>query len=177
MITLLLLRHFKSSHSDPGVADHDRTLNARGRAAGSAMARRLRDLPIRPGLVLCSTARRTCESLEAVRAALPANAVVRHDPTLYLGGAGAILRQIRTHGGHHTAVLVIAHNPDVHELGLSLAADGDRTAMVHMRSKYPTGGLAILSAEDRTWADLGPRSLRLQAFVRPEDLEPQAHGS
>lgn len=177
MITLLLLRHCKASVAGPGLADHDRPISARGRESGAIMARHIRDLPIRPSLVLCSTARRARETLEAIRDALPSDVVVRHESAMYGGGAGAIVDLLRRHGARHAAVLVAGHNPDIQTLALSLAGDGEADAMGRVRSKYPTGGLAILVGKDRTWSELAPGSLRLRSFVVPKDLVPQDQGS
>ena len=62
---LYLLRHAKSSWKDEGLADHDRPLARRGRRAAKAIARHLREQGVEPELVLCSTARRARETLEA----------------------------------------------------------------------------------------------------------------
>ena len=43
MKTLLLARHAKSDWGMPGLSDHDRPLNGRGRRDAPAMARRLAD--------------------------------------------------------------------------------------------------------------------------------------
>ena len=60
MKRLVLLRHAKSAWNNPALADHDRPLNPRGRAAALAMARAVTELA--PDLVLCSDAARTRET-------------------------------------------------------------------------------------------------------------------
>ena len=66
MRQLLLLRHAKSSWDDPGLSDHARPLNARGRRAAAAIAGAMRELRLSPDLVLVSSARRTLQTLEAL---------------------------------------------------------------------------------------------------------------
>ena len=61
---LLLLRHAKSSWDDAGLADHDRPLAKRGRRAAERVGAYLRTSDLLPDLVLCSSARRTQETLE-----------------------------------------------------------------------------------------------------------------
>ncbi len=63
MRRLLLLRHAKSSWSDPTARDHERPLNDRGRRAAPLVGDYLRREDLVPDLVLCSSARRTCETL------------------------------------------------------------------------------------------------------------------
>ena len=70
MKTLLLMRHAKSSWSEPGLADHDRPLNKRGKQAAPEMGKLLRKEGLVPDLILCSTARRSRQTAEAVAASL-----------------------------------------------------------------------------------------------------------
>ncbi len=56
MKTLFLVRHAKSSWKDPGLADHDRPLNKRGKRDASAMAGRVAGRPNQPELIVASPA-------------------------------------------------------------------------------------------------------------------------
>ena len=53
MKSLHLLRHAKSSWKDPGLNDHDRPLNRRGRQMAKMMAAYLRRVKIAPDLGAC----------------------------------------------------------------------------------------------------------------------------
>ena len=55
MKTLLLLRHAKSSWSDPTLPDHDRPLNKRGIHDAPRMGKLLRHEHLMPDLILSST--------------------------------------------------------------------------------------------------------------------------
>jgi phosphohistidine phosphatase len=70
MRRLHLLRHAKSSWKDTSLPDHDRPLAGRGRRAAKAIARDMREHGIESEFVLCSTARRTRETLERIERAL-----------------------------------------------------------------------------------------------------------
>ena len=63
MLILSLLRHAKSSWKDPTIADHDRPLNTRGTAEAPVMGKAMAEHGIDPDLVLCSSARRTRDTL------------------------------------------------------------------------------------------------------------------
>ena len=69
MLTLTLFRHAKSSWATPGLPDFDRPLAPRGEEAAPLMAAFLAESGLAPDLVLCSSARRTRETLDL---ALPA---------------------------------------------------------------------------------------------------------
>ena len=66
MTQLFLLRHAKSSWDDSELVDHDRPLAPRGRRAAKLVAEHLGREGIIPALVLCSSARRTRETLERI---------------------------------------------------------------------------------------------------------------
>ena len=63
---LFVLRHAKSSWDDPGLDDHDRPLAPRGQRAVKLLGEHLRDRGVEPDQVLCSSARRTRETLAGV---------------------------------------------------------------------------------------------------------------
>ena len=67
--TLLVLRHGKSSWSDPDLADHDRPLKKRGRRGARSIGEQLRDAGLAPDLVLSSTARRARSTARRCRCA------------------------------------------------------------------------------------------------------------
>ena len=93
MKRLFLLRHAKSSWDDPGLDDHDRPLAPRGRRASAVIAEHLRQERIAPALVLCSSARRTRETLERV---MPLDqAEVRIEGELYGASPKDLLQRLR----------------------------------------------------------------------------------
>ena len=164
MPTLLLLRHAKSAWDDPALPDHDRPLNERGRRAAPAMGRRIQAAGFRPDLVLCSSARRAQDTWSLVAQELEAKPRVAVERELYLCGANALLARLRRLRAED-CVLLVAHNPDLHELAVGLAADGPPAALRALIAKLPTGGLVALSVEG--WRALAPDSARLLLFATP----------
>src|SRR5438876_10156760 len=92
--TLYLLRHAKSSWEDVALADHDRPLASRGRRASRTIAAHLRKQAIVPSLVLCSSARRTRETLERIRAGLGEEIEVQIEDGLYAASASDLLARL-----------------------------------------------------------------------------------
>ena len=162
-----LLRHAKSSWEDPGLDDHERPLAPRGRKAATRVGRYLEDARIRPALVLCSSARRTQETLERLAPRLPGTTRIEIEPGLYGASARTLLARLQQLPESVDSVLVVGHNPGVQELALLLAARGERLADV--RATFPTGALATL-ALDGAWSDLRPGGAELVAFVAPREL-------
>ena len=116
---LLLLRHAKSLWDDPKLSDHARPLNARGRASGRAMRQAMRDLGLAPDLVLVSSARRTLQTLETLAPwdQLP---LVEPMDALYLASARSMLDVLHEVVDSVRSVLLIGHNPGLHELAMIL---------------------------------------------------------
>jgi phosphohistidine phosphatase len=97
--------------------------------------------------VLCSTARRACETLERIEPALGV-ADVRFEPALYGASAGALLERLHDVPDRVGSVMLIGHNPGLQELALELAhSDSSCTSSPRSsrprrwpRSSYLTGG-------------------------------------
>ncbi len=169
---VLLLRHAKSSWADPSLADRERPLAPRGERAAQAMARHLAarrsGVPTR---ILCSPARRTLATLEPLRRLFAAETTVQIDDGFYLAGATRWLEQLRELPEDQPAVLVIGHDPGLHDLALALARPDGSREFQQLQGKLPTGALVELELRLGSWRDLAPGSARLVAFTRPRDLD------
>src|SRR4029077_17024359 len=93
--TVILLRHGKSSWSDPTLADLDRPLAPRGERAVRKMAKYIRRNKIRPGLVLCSPSLRTRHTLEAIESSLRTASQIESDSELYGASEEKLLRRLQ----------------------------------------------------------------------------------
>jgi len=164
--TLYLLRHAKSSWADSALADHERPLAPRGRRDGKRIAEHLRRQEIEPELVLCSSAARTRETLGLLRPALGDATVVVEDE-LYGASSDQLLARIRLVPDEVASVLVIGHNPGLHELALALAAAGDERE--RLEEKFPTAALATLTPAE-PWGRVAPRGATLTAYVVPKQF-------
>ena len=167
MKRLFLLRHAKSSWDDAGLADHDRPLAPRGRRASALIAEHLQRNRIRPALVLCSSARRTRETLEGVREALgPAEVLFEHG--LYGASSNQLLQRLRDVPDEVASVMLVGHQPAIQELALDLAAEGKE--LEGLRAKFPTAALATLTFPGE-WSELGSEGAELVAYVKPKQLK------
>lgn len=166
------MRHAKSSWDDPRLSDHARPLNPRGRAAAAAMRRMMQQTGLAPDMVLVSSARRTLQTLEALE---PWDETPLVEPldALYLADPAQLLQVL--HGVAETvrSVLVLGHNPGLHDLALLLVGPGEDPAQGvdrrRLREGFPSGALAEFSVPG-SWAGLGEGGARLVRFVTPRDL-------
>ena len=67
-------------------------------------------------------------------------------------------------------MLIVGHNPGLHELAVMLVASGDIETRELMREKLPTSGLLIIDFAFDEWAKLHPQSGRLERFITPKSL-------
>jgi phosphohistidine phosphatase len=169
---LYLLRHAKSSWDDPELEDRDRPLAPRGRRASAHIAEHLRGDHVAPALVLCSSALRTRETLAAILPALEGELEIRIEDGLYGAGVDALLARLNDVPDPVHSVLLIGHNPSIHELALTLAGRGD--GLDRLRERFPTGALATLGIPTGGWSGLRPRAAVLEGFVLPRELEESA---
>jgi phosphohistidine phosphatase len=160
---LVLVRH---AHAAAGPDDHERPLDARGRREAAWLAEVVSRLAEPPSLALCSTARRTRETLEALRAGLQPPPRVSLEHELYGASAEQLLERIRAEDDE-PGVLVVGHNPAIGELASALAGRGKADALARLREKFPPGALAVLAFAARDWSGLRPGAGRLEEFAVP----------
>ncbi len=170
MKTIYLLRHAKSSWKNATLDDFDRPLNKRGRRAAKLMGRYLVGHAIEPAQILCSSSKRTRETLEVLQGAIGGSIPIRVEKGIYLAEASELLQRLRALGDSLSSVMVIGHNPGIERLALILTATSGKDG-TRMADKFPTGALAVLKADIDTWERLVPDTARLDSFVRPRDLE------
>jgi len=170
MRQLYLLRHAKSCWDDPSLDDFDRPLNKRGKKAAKLMAAHLRRGKVRPAMVLCSSARRTSETLEFLGTALD-GVPVSIERDIYEAGKGKLLGRLKRLDDHLGSALLIGHNPGLARLAEALCgAHGDADSLARLAGKLPTGALLTLETSVEHWAELEEGSCQLVSFVAPADL-------
>lgn len=166
------MRHAKSSWDSPGLADHDRPLNPRGRRGAAAMRGVLHDLGLAPDLILVSSATRTLQTLAALEP-WDGTPEVRRLDALYLASAAQLLTQLRLLPDNAGCVLLIGHNPGLHDLAVALVGKASMNPANELTRRlalgYPTGALAEFAVAG-PWHALDEGAGRLQRFVGPRDL-------
>jgi phosphohistidine phosphatase len=172
---LYLLRHAKSSWGDPHLSDHDRPLAPRGRRAATRIGRHLRPAGIEPEEVLCSTAARARQTLDAVLPFLDPHVTVHIEDEIYRADSDELLERLREVSPTVASVMLIGHNPGMQELALTLANDGDgdgdgNQLTARLAEKFPTAGLAAFAVPTDEWTELGRAPARLKRFLVPREL-------
>ena len=179
MRRLMLLRHAKTEHDAPSGQDQDRRLDERGRHDAAAIGGWIGRHPPVPDAVLVSTAVRAHQTWEIAREAMKD---VQREPAqqphvelldeLYGAEPAQLLRIIRLAEVTGPArLMVIGHNPGMHELALMLAGSGDAAAKKSLEHNLPTAGLAILDFAVDDWNEVAFRRGKLVRFTSPKLLK------
>lgn len=148
MDRLILMRHGKAEQHAASGGDFERALAPRGQNDATLMGKVLAKAGLSPDLALVSSARRTRETWEAVAPAFPAaRSEQRRD--LYHAEAQDVLAAIRDDAPDSGTVMVVGHNPGLHELALRLAMGGpaDPARLTQLRGKFPTATVAVFSID------------------------------
>lgn len=181
---LTIMRHAKSSWGQPGLADHDRPLNDRGKRAAPAVANFMHRtyfggngspalLPL-PDRLVSSTALRALNTAQVVRETLvmPVDRLLL-DSKLYLAEAGRILDVMRgfEESWHH--VMMFGHNPGMHDFAEKILARANI-------AKMPTCTAVIMAFPHEFWGLADWHEAQLIGYITPKSLErrfPELYGN
>ncbi|HLZ00696.1 MAG TPA: histidine phosphatase family protein [Bradyrhizobium sp.] len=179
MRRLMLLRHAKTETDAPSGRDQDRRLDERGHRDAAAIGAWLGRNPPFPDLVQISPAVRAKQTWELAwdmmkdRVPPPRIELV---PELYGADPAQLLHAIRlasvTDPRH---LMVVGHNPGMHEFALMLAGSGDKAGRRALSDNLPTSGLAVFEFATNDWNDVSFHRGKLVLFVSPKLLK-QASG-
>jgi phosphohistidine phosphatase len=175
MRRLMLLRHAKTEHDAPSGRDRDRRLDDRGRSDAAEIGGWIGRHPPFPDSVLVSPATRAHQTWEIVREAMKDRAPkpqVELVPELYGADPSQLLQIIRAASASDPQrLMVVGHNPGMHELALALVGSGDGAGRKALADNLPTSGLAVFDFSVDDWADVAFRHGRLVMFVSPKVLK------
>jgi len=162
MKTLLILRHAKSSWSDPSLADHDRPLNKRGKRDAPSMGELMRSEELTPDLIISSSAKRARTTAEIVAEYSGYEGEMWLERDLYAAEAEAYLATLKSLPDEYKTVMVVGHNPGLEELVEELTEDYER---------MPTAALAQVSLPIERWRELDDETEGELVYVwRPKEL-------
>ncbi|MCK1337804.1 histidine phosphatase family protein [Bradyrhizobium sp. 38] len=175
MRRLLLLRHAKTEIDAPSGRDQDRRLDDRGQRDSAQLGDWIAAHPPFPEAVLVSHAVRARQTWDIVweamkdRVAAPQVEILSE---LYGADPAQILETIRaaTVPADPKQLLLVGHNPGMHEVALMLMGGGDPAGAKAIADNLPTAGLAIFDFDVKDWGDVAYRRGKLVQFVSPKLL-------
>lgn len=166
MKTLFLIRHAKSSWSDPSLSDKKRPLNKRGRRDAPFMAKLLASKHIKPDLILSSPAIRAHTTAQYFAQAMdiPMNKIdVR--PKIYSSFTNDLLMMVQNLDDELKTVFIFGHNPEF-------------TSFANLFSQeyidnVPTCGIVGVQGNISSWEEFGPTYCQVVHFDYPKNYFPK----
>jgi phosphohistidine phosphatase len=166
MRRLMLLRHAKTKRAKPGERDRDRKLIKRGRADAPIVGAYMAHHGLTPDLAVVSPAVRAQETWTLLAAAFDEMPRSKVDDRIYNANPQKLLEVI-AEPRKARKLLIVGHNPSLHEFALQLIASGSIEAREQLRKKLPTSGLVVFDLPIDDWSLAHPHAARLERFVTP----------
>ena len=166
MRRLLLLRHAKTERPVPGERDRDRKLTKRGIADAPLIGAYMVRHGLVPDLALISPAERAQQTWKLTAAAFAKAPKMVIDERIYNATADKLMT-VLSETRDARALVVVGHNPGIHDLAVELIAAGDAEARERITEKLPTSGLVVIDLAFDDWQLLHRHSGRLERFVSP----------
>ena len=175
MRRLLLLRHAKTERDSPSGSDLDRALAARGRNDAADLGGWLfEERSLLPDRALISTAVRARETWDIVRQNFSdqmAEGLAEHLQELYGAERSQLLTSIRSVGPDPERLMILGHNPGLHDLALRLIGGGDAAGRAALADNLPTSGLAVIDFAVDRWNSIAFGGGQLVRYVSPKLLK------
>ena len=93
------------------------------------------------------------------------------DGTFYLASPQHLFTTVTSTAEEHASVLIVGHNPGLHDLANVLVREGAREDIARLRRSYPAGALSEIQFDVDRWSELRPETGRLEWLVFPRDSQ------
>ena len=158
---LTLIRHAKSSWSDPTLRDFDRPLNKRGLRNAPFMGTKLLDKEVHFDRIYSSPAKRAVDTAHYICTAMGYDLdKIETDPVLYHASGDVLLDFVHAIDDRFSTVALVSHNPGLNELANML---NDNPI-----DNIPTTGVVIFKTGVDRWSEIENNVVSLYDFDYPK---------
>jgi len=165
--TLVVIRHAKSSWSNPLQSDFERPLNDRGERDAPVMGARLKKLGIMPDLVISSTAKRTRQTAKIIAKETGYDTEqIKWEEKLYHCIPAVFEEVIYGVDDAVKTIFIVAHNPGITEFVNELSRDFNIDNM-------PTCGIVGAHADITEWSAFNLAEKKVFLFEYPKNHDNQ----
>ena len=160
MKRLLLLRHAKSSWDDQNLADFDRPLNDRGKAAAPFMGELIAARDLIPDEIVSSPAKRAVQTATLFKDSGGFEAPIRLDERIYEAGPQTLKQVVSEFREELDVVMMVGHNPGF---------EGFVSLLTGKQESMPTAAVAIIDLNIDKWSDVKNGEGGLIEVIRPKE--------
>ena len=182
--TLFIMRHAQAMPS--AASDKERTLTPKGKEDARALGHYMKKQNHAIDLIYCSSALRTRQSWEQISGVLyktkpedneqSAGHTFQYEEQdgLYNADSEKILRHIQNAPASCQGLMIVAHNPGIHQLCFTLARNAGERFLGRLSSKFEPGTLAVFSCDLDDWSDITENNVKITDLVDPLDYNAPA---
>ncbi len=152
MKKLFVLRHALTAPASES-GDRERKLTPQGLDDALQLGLAMKDNHYIPDFILCSPVTRTRQTLAQVLETL-GKIPTEFEKTIYEDGYSEILKLARGTDDSCSALLIVGHNPSIHQFAANMAGKSPLTGK--LAAGYAPGTLSVLDIPRASWADLQP---------------------
>ena len=170
MLHLYVMRHSKSSWSDPSLDDFDRPLSKRGKKNAKLICEFFIKKNYKFDYVLVSSANRTKKTLSILLKKIATPRKIFSSKKLYLANEDRIIELIKKIPKKYKSILLINHEPAVRNLVKALTKNQNNNHFKLLNYKFPTSAFAKINFDLIEWKEIKNNGL-IKEFIRPKDLQ------
>lgn len=161
---LLIFRHAKSDWANADMSDFNRPLNSRGLVDAPAMGKRLKELKIRPEMVISSPAMRALSTAKLVSHEInfPAEAI-QTNKSIYDATCSQLLKLVNSFDNGSDFIALFGHNNGITDLAVYLT-DEDIF-------NIPTCGMVLISFPFDDWAMVSKANGEMVLYDFPKNIQ------
>lgn len=171
MKRLILMRHAHAQSGHMIKVDRDRPLSGEGMKALDITGKLLHQKLFHVDFVLCSNARRTRQTFDAMKKYLPQTVDVSFEDRLYGASVNFLIERFRRISDRYSHIFVIGHNPGLQEfLSVTTQYRSPSPLIIHPFEEASVVFFDLTSRSPHpSWSESS-----LQAFQCTEQLIPSA---
>ena len=167
MKRLYLLRHAHAENDSKGGDDHARNLSENGRNEAKYIADKMAELGYKPEVIYASDAARTRQTADIVASTMQKNPTQEYCDKLYLATPYDMLHFIHEKEPEADSIMLVAHNPGMHQLARSLYQKGDENLREAIEFGYPPATLTVYEVDITQWNQLAPAKGEILNLLMP----------
>lgn len=168
MKKLLILRHAKSSWSNPELSDFDRPLNERGLRTAPFMGTLIANRRLTPTAIVSSPANRARQTAELILSSIGADIPLTFDDRIYEASPNNLRLVVSETNDDFPSVMIVGHNPGI---------EGFIRHLTGAIETMPTTALAVIELNIDSWSDIKNNTGELITVIRPKEEMPSAGGA
>ena len=162
MKKIFLFRHGKSNWTNNDLIDHERPLAKRGLRDVPVMSKIINEICPDIDLILCSSSRRTRETLNLTLPAFTQKPMLKILEELYLASSDRLLSILNDYIINNNNIILIGHNPGLYDF----VNEVDDTLLF----LFPTSAVCHLLLHNNQKPKLEYKDFKIDTAIKPKDI-------